>query len=274
MHKKVSWILVLALLLVSVTAVMADYPVSTQGVVPDYWDTGPGGNVECSDLNFEYQISSDRFDEGDQLGGTFETITWETDETGTYVSWAGEHGGMAIILKGGNAAHVYTYTLDPYYNWDSQLASPLNEGGQIPALSNITFCYNPPEEELCFEDETAWAYGPRYSEERGNWATYTPYQSDEPVDIFAGQDIWVGTVSFSEVVDGKVTITIDLVGATLQAGEDEPVKIQGYAEAPSGNPSPGTFTTYKGQDLVVEVDAFAFYGIHLDVSVEVPCPVE
>jgi hypothetical protein len=142
--------LALALTLIAVVPVLAAYPVSTQGVAPVFFDTGPGGNVSCEEVGV-YEFASDRYDDGDQFAGTFMTIDWTTDASGKYVSWSGEHGGMAVIVKGGPGTHVYYYGLDPYYNWDSELASPLNLGGQVPELSNITFCYNPPA-----DDEGQW----------------------------------------------------------------------------------------------------------------------
>jgi hypothetical protein len=145
-----SVILALALALILVVPVLAAYPVSTQGVVPVFFDTGPGGNVTCEEVG-DYEYASDRYDDGAQYGGTFMTINWTTTDN-TYVSWSGEHGGMAVIVKGGNAAHVYVYGLDPYFNWDAELASPpVGQNQNVPGLSNITFCYNPPA-----EDEGQW----------------------------------------------------------------------------------------------------------------------
>lgn len=134
----------------------------------------------------------------------------------------------------------------------------------------IAVCEDEPPVEVCYQDETAWAAGSRYVAQ-GNWATYTPYVANTPVNVFAGQNYLVGTVTFSEVVDGKVTITLAaLNGARLQ-GVAESVKIQGYETAPSGNPAPGLFTTYKGNETTVIVDAYAYYGIHLDVQRVVDC---
>jgi hypothetical protein len=134
----------------------------------------------------------------------------------------------------------------------------------------IAVCEDEPPMEVCYEDETAWAAGSRYVTQ-GNWATYTPYVANNPVNVFAGQNYLVGTVTFSEVVDGKVTITLAaLNGARLQSVA-ESVKIQGYETAPSGNPAPGLFTTYKGNETTVIVDAYAYYGIHLDVQRVVDC---
>ena len=134
----------------------------------------------------------------------------------------------------------------------------------------IAVCEDEPPVEVCYQDETAWAAGSRYVTQ-GNWATYTPYVANTPVNVFAGQNYLVGTVTFSEVVDGKVTITLAaLNGARLQSVA-ESVKIQGYETAPSGNPAPGLFTTYKGNETTVIVDAYACYGIHLDVQRVVDC---
>jgi hypothetical protein len=131
------------------------------------------------------------------------------------------------------------------------------------------------DDEPCYEysDETAWANGDRYVG-RGNWAMYTPY-AEGSVSIYAGQHHLAGTATFSAVSeDNMVTITLALAeGWSLQEG-DNAVKIQGYSDTPvASNPSPGRFTTYKGNDLEVTVPAAAFYGIHLDVSgkLEVPC---
>ncbi|HBT86364.1 MAG: hypothetical protein PHO13_07475 [Fermentimonas sp.] len=136
----------------------------------------------------------------------------------------------------------------------------------------IAVCEDEPPVEVCYQDETAWAAGTRYVT-KGNWATYTPYVANTTVNVYAGQTYLVGTATFSEVVDGKVTITLAaLNGARLQ-DVAESVKIQGYNSLPpSKNPAPGQFTTYKGTETTITVDAFAYYGIHLDVQRVVDCP--
>ena len=126
-------------------------------------------------------------------------------------------------------------------------------------------CAPPPS---CFNTESAWATGPRYVM-RGNWATYTPYQQGT-VNIYAGQSKYAGTATMSAVSGGNVTITIALnTGWSLQ-NVSNPVKIQGYSAAPSGNPSPGRFAS-KGTSLTVTVPYASFYGIHLDVQEAVAC---
>jgi len=83
--------------------------------------------------------------------------------------------------------------------------------------------------------------------------------------IFAGQ---------KEVPGASVTyfsnmIKIDL-GPYMRLKEGrETVKIQGYnaGQLPSRRPPAGQFTTYKGEDLFIEVGHYDYFVIHLDVEV-------
>lgn len=243
---------------------------------------GSGGNVSCADIGLGDALSSGRVNYDDETG-TFDaewpqgftveviddyivnwTFTPFEDEDGVLQCI----GNLSVIVKGGNApANVYDY--ESGATGGTGLIPPNNAGGQQAGLSNLTFCYTlEPCDEPCeenWEGETAWAAGHRYVA-RGNWATFTPY-AEGSVDLLAGQTLKAGKVYFSSVVDGKVTITIKLnEGWRFQDGAKEAVKIQGYDYAPSGNPAPGRFTTYKGNKLEITVDAFDFYGIHLDVE--------
>lgn len=132
-------------------------------------------------------------------------------------------------------------------------------------------CVNEPPVPECYQSETAWAAGTRYVMQ-GNWAMYTTY-APGVVQIFAGQTIPVGTVTLSAInPDNTVTISISLVnGWMLNPSTTEPVKIQGYSVAPTANPSPGLFTTYKGTSLIVTVPYYIYYGIHLDVILPTDC---
>ncbi|CCE25432.1 hypothetical protein [Methylotuvimicrobium alcaliphilum] len=222
---------------------------------------------------------------------------------GTIVDWTSTYPIGAAIIKGGPAANTYVYM--PQKLKDTGLASPPVSGG-FAELSNIGgFCWNPelgPPLGICYEDETAWAAGDRYTQ-RGNWATYVEYKSEvKTVDLFAGQDIPVGTVTFS-VPDGdnpdgdnNVTITINLSGdwvfginyeldeeGNLKLDEDgnpirdDNIKVQDYAEAPSGNPSPGLFMWKKvgdGQIGEIVVKQNNYYGVHVDVALPVECPTD
>lgn len=97
-----------------------------------------------------------------------------------------------------------------------------------------------------------------------------------------------GTVHFSAPTADVVTITITLNSgwrfALNPTGEengvtqyDKNVKVQDYASAPSGNPAPGLFEWWKIVDdgstsTTIEVPLNNFYGVHVDVEKEVPCP--
>jgi hypothetical protein len=282
MKKLHTLFLVIALLAIAVVPVMAantaSTPVSAGGITPYIIDgENPGGNRTCAEVGLAffddadyYQFSSERVNyEGGSFDGAFPAgLSVNTD--GTYVSFSSTFGIGAVIVKGSDDANVYVY--EPQRKSDSGLASPPNASTMPAGLSNITFCWNP-ENEVCYEEETAWAAGTRYSTERGNWATFTPYSAGSTVNIFAGQTILVGTATFSQAVDGMVTITIELEGARFQNVEEN-LKVQGYTAAPSGNPNPGGFafkSTETGSSASITVPAANFYGVHLDVEVEVPC---
>ncbi len=129
--------------------------------------------------------------------------------------------------------------------------------------------------QVCWKDETAWAAGNRYVT-KGNWATYTLYDgSAKTVTLYAGQTYQAGTVAFSAPVDGKVTITVTLnEGFRFDPDSYENLKVQDYATAPGGNPSPGHFAHKKncqGTPCTIEVPVNNYYGVHVDVERTVPC---
>ena len=134
---------------------------------------------------------------------------------------------------------------------------------------------------LVFDGETAWAANGdvplvfRYTQ-RGNWATYVEY-AIKTTTLFAGQTIDVGSVSFSAVADGAVTITVTLDEPWEFEDVAENLKVQDYASAPSGNPEPGLFAHKKTCDPVgdtcsIVVPANNFYGVHVNVGQWVPDP--
>jgi hypothetical protein len=263
-----------------------------------------GGNRTCEDVgdaffgnvNY-YSCSSARANYTGTFDAAFTDVSGNPDcdnnaidvtvTDGTSVAFTANPDGVgAAIVKGGPAANVYVY--DPQQNSDSGLTSPVNISGNPAGLSNLTFCWNPVGQETeCFEDETAWAAGNRYTL-RGNWATYTSYEgAAKTVTLFAGQTMEAGTVQFSAPAGDHVTITITLNEgwrfALNPAGENEygsvydnNIKVQDYATAPSGNPAPGLFqwkTIAEGQTGSITVNAKNFYGVHVDVEHQVDCPV-
>lgn len=251
-------------------------------VRPVLFNTEQGGNVTCGEaadyfgVTDGFEFSSERVNYEGSFDKPF-PVGFDVVTDGTYVSWSFTPPAgycvvnMVVIVKGGNAANVYYYD-SPVYG-DSGLVSPDNASGGPAGLSNLTFCYNLEPcngNGDCWEGETAWTDGPRYTN-RGNWATYTPYVAGSTVNIYAGQTYLVGTATFSAVVDGMVTITIALNDDVRLADVKDNVKIQGYGSAPSGNPAPGRFANKFTGGISFEVPAAYFYGVHLDVERKVPC---
>jgi hypothetical protein len=199
------------------------------------------------------------------LGNGFITFAITNGDCGEVMNWSvsGPIQINYVYMKGGSNYLSYNYTdLIPRPTSDGNLHCPLTGGsGTYADVSHLNFVWSPLGQN-CFT-ETAWAAGTKYVA-KGNWATYTPY-AEGTVNLYAGQSHLAGEVEFSAVINGYVTITIDLADGWELQNVDEPVKIQDYATAPSGNPSPGLFA-HKGSSLVVVVPANNFYGIHLDVA--------
>lgn len=235
------------------------------------------------------------------------TNGWEMVETHLYVGNCNEiptsgNGNPQIGLFPYTEDHNpsvtnYTYTipladLDDCYcvaahtalvQYDSQGNVIASETGWADGESmsdgswamSFEYCTQECEEEAnetCYQEETAWVEGDNYVSQ-GSWATYVTYDGTAMTStIYAGQTLNAGTAEFSAPdSNGDITISISLNNGWSLQGVNEPVKIQGYENAPSGNPSPGTFTTYTGSDLTIVVPAHEFYGVHLDVQLEVDC---
>ncbi|MDX9942500.1 MAG: hypothetical protein RBS53_09780 [Bacteroidales bacterium] len=119
------------------------------------------------------------------------------------------------------------------------------------------------EEECNWTFETAFAG----SDAGGGaaWWYYFDNTGDGTHPIYAGQQLIEG--AYAQYADGVLTI----VPGPNMAMQDvaEAVKIQGYneGELPTERPAAGLFTTYKGNDLVIELDYYPYYVIHLSVMV-------
>jgi len=220
--------------------------------------------IECSDIGqfqYSYEVPGAPIGSWSAYGNTIDiyvrTYDWNL------FSWRATSGIGAVIVKTesetlGQRSNVWLY--DPQSTGDIGLYGP----GQLD-IHSATFCWTGAP--VC-ADETAWAAGSRYVR-RGNWATYTPYVAGQTVVLYAGQTQQAGTVTFSAPVDGMVTITIALNSGWSFADVAENVKIQDYATAPSGNPSPGLFTwkgTASGSSFSIAVPENNFYGVHVDVA--------
>jgi precorrin-3B methylase len=79
-----------------------------------------------------------------------------------------------------------------------------------------------------------------------------------------------------EIVE-STTIPLEGVREVYGRAVAENLKVQHYASAPSGNPSPGLFAHKKTCDTSesscwIDVPAAKFYGVHVNVGTWVPDP--
>ncbi|GIK83734.1 MAG: hypothetical protein BroJett025_03560 [Patescibacteria group bacterium] len=119
---------------------------SVTPTVVDPWQSG-NAEFECSQIGtFQNALKIDNWDNTDK-NGTYGNITILNSD-GTYFDWSSNPNTVAtVIVKGGNAANIFNY--NPQQNSDTNLYSPLNDGGRRPAVSHVTFCWN--NEEVCEE---------------------------------------------------------------------------------------------------------------------------
>lgn len=219
-------------------------------------------------------------DEDATSGAAANQITIYDSTAGTF-SWTSQYPVCKVIVKGGTKANVYSYPDGSY--GDTGLVAPINpNNGKNYDISHATFCWK--DKQLCYQQETAWATGPRYVT-RGNWATYTPYTGGtQTVNVFAGQTLLAGTATLAAnpADSSKVNVTITLNQTFIfyydlaDPDLDNNVKVQAYASAPSGNPAPGLFANqataaFGARSYTITVPKAGFYGIHLDVARVVPC---
>jgi hypothetical protein len=93
------------------------------------------GNPDCED----YSLTGFKIDP--PVNGTTDGISYTLSDDGKFLDWDAIEGVSVskVIIKGGNKANVYSYN-PPIAFSDSDLVSPLNNGGQIPKISHFEFC--------------------------------------------------------------------------------------------------------------------------------------
>jgi hypothetical protein len=115
----------------------------------------PGGNVDCSQLNFSelatttgrnnYIPSTDSFENSWPAGLLVKVVddkfvSFQID--GAINLGDGKCYKIgAVIVKGGNASNVYNYTDINGATMDKGLIAPNNSSGNPADLSNLTFCF-------------------------------------------------------------------------------------------------------------------------------------
>jgi hypothetical protein len=221
-----------------------------------------GGNRTCEEAKAAFDIMA-----ADQSSDFYESTLGEFTDCGEKVDigddyvgdvegfpfdvWVNDDGSIgfasgdreclvkAVIVKGSNVANVYYYPGGILS--DDGLSAPAFENGNIPWVSNVTFCCVCEEEEEP-EDEIfavkVWYNAVGEACEVGSWAlsagTLYPYKLvDGWCDVFGfnvyenteGTPIDLGGVGEIAVVDGDVIITMDqgyiIYAASVYVGDGE-----------------------------------------------------
>jgi hypothetical protein len=104
-----------------------------------------GGNPTCEGQGYDFGYRIDPVEAGDDKTyavdafGNEVSIATSDDK---YVDWESNFGIDAIIVKGGNAAHLYVYDPPTEVMADGHLHSPINPSEGPAAISHIDFCFD------------------------------------------------------------------------------------------------------------------------------------
>jgi hypothetical protein len=267
----------------------------------------PGESLECT-YSTEVDSAIDGYNTASAItttGDTYESlpvdITWtaepttETDKSVTVTDVSdllGEQEDTFTAPNGGSLTYEHTFT----WEWYHENSEPDCGDFSYPNLATLvgedsgfidddTETVNVHVQCYVFQGETAWAAntGPGtlpYNTKGGNWATYVQYPkggaATSVYNVYAGQNMYVGTATITPIGGGNVTVTVDLIAGWEYNEVASNLKIQTYASAPKGNPSPGLFaykTTCTTDPCTSgPIPVANYYGIHVDVGKWVPDP--
>lgn len=293
--KKLTVVLIIAMMLAGATAAWA---ASVEPELRENLQIGDAAHYCVSTLGYDFGIKIEAWGGGKDKSGTYKgaydgqgksdpdfdnTITLMNTSRLSFDWKSDPYAIGAVVVQGGPRDNIFFY--DPAVNSDKDLYPDTVEfTRKDQQISHISFCWNKTDgngDEECYQEETAWAAGVEYGP---NWAMYVPYADEETtVDVFAGQNLLAGTATFSDPVDGMVTITINLNEGFIfyydvfDIEEDDNLKVQDYEVAPIGvNPAPGmfewkTFIPVGSDTGSIDVPANNYYGVHLDLAYLVDC---
>lgn len=221
------------------------------------------GNPTCVDLGYQYGFKIEKDGEGVPPLGTYTLQTGTqngaktelsggapTDltnsititKTGKYISWTSTFGIDAVIVKGGPAAYVYKYNPEGTSGTDQR--APDNNGGQVPDISHVTFCYDVDPLKKLEVDKTVEATADKtYS--------WTIKKSVQPAEwhVFDGDSV---TSEYTVQVDkGNWTAGNYRVSGTItiKNPNNVPVKVTGITDNVDGTTATITGCTLDGADI-------------------------
>jgi hypothetical protein len=189
------------------------------------------------------------------------------------------NGGAGVMVSGKSDL----FKTDPqfvtygYFDFDGPLSTNFvkSQGNYVfvatglGGLKILTIQEIPDDDDCIWTSETAFAG----SEQGGGaaWWFYIDNTGKSQHPIYAGQQLIEGAYVEINPISGSdnVEIIIELGDKMMLQPGSETVKIQGYnhGQLPSSRPPAGLFTTYKGNELIIEVPCYPYYVVHLDVKV-------
>ena len=189
------------------------------------------------------------------------------------------NGGAGILVSGKSDLfktdpHFVNYG---YFDFDGPLSTNFvkSQGNYVFVATGLGGLKILTIEEISYIDDCIWTnetgYGGSEPGGGGAWWYYIDNTAKTQHPIYAGQQLIDGAYIEINPISGSdnVEMVIELgEKLRLQPG-DETVKIQGYNEGdlPSSRPASGLFTTYKGNQLIIEIPWYPYYVVHLDVEV-------
>ena len=139
----------------------------------------------------------------------------------------------------------------------------------LGGLKILTIQEIPNNDDCIWQEETA--YGGSESGSGAAWWYYLDNTGETQHPIYAGQQLIEDAYIEINPINGSdnIEMVIELGPKLRLQDTNQPVKIQGYdyGELPTSRPPSGLFTTYKGDQLVIELPNYHYYVVHLDVEV-------
>ena len=212
-------------------SLLAAGPASAASVTPQVI----AGNPSCADLNADPAFTGITSNFGLKVNGAAPNGTYTitngpgreltggapsdpansvtiSNSNGTTFDWSATLGIDAVIVKGGDDANAYVYSPEAFS--DTNLVSPPNNGGQVPQVSHVEFCFDvglDVEKTVQPKLKRTWTWD---IEKTGDQTTGGPLN---PGDVFnVNYDVTLSATSADSdyAVEGTITVTNNTTLAT------------------------------------------------------------
>ncbi|HEX5615137.1 MAG TPA: hypothetical protein VFZ83_08275 [Acidimicrobiia bacterium] len=159
------------------------------------------GNPSCADLGYAHELKIENPSDGTYTDGVL-TVTIDVVATGV-VNWSSNLPVDAVIVKGGSAAFVYA---SGGATAGTELVTPINDGGNRPAISHISFCYDTGATTTTTLAPTTTTVGPTTTTLAPTTTTLAPTTTT------------AGPTTSTTVGGGATTTTVESTSTTVDLG--------------------------------------------------------